>query len=176
MKDGAVAESMHFKHYPAERLAIESIASRLTAAENAFRAWLMDYTIAHGAPFDFNGAHPEGMDAHGVPLMMDSLIGKKAVVVDADGRVNFIYPVSALPTHHRVFLKDGRSFNAMCAIDAMGAAFTFEQDIRVESKCSECGEKVFIEIEDGRIAHLSPDTTHALHVDLKRNDNWAGSC
>lgn len=169
-------ESMHFRHYPAERLDIESIVSRLTDPENAFRKWLMDYTIAHGIPFNINGGSFDRMNGYDVQAMAESLVKKRAIVMDADLRVNFIYPVSALPTHHKVFLKDGRSFSAMCAIDAMGAAFTFKQDIRVESKCSECGERVSIEIEGERIAELYPETTHTLHVDLKKVDNWAGSC
>lgn len=166
-------ESMQFRYYAAERLMIESIASRLTSPENAFRMWLMEYTINKGAPYNVNNG--AGMESLDVPALISGLARKRAIVLDASGNVNFIYPVSAQPTHHKVHLRDGRAFSAMCAIDALGTAFTFKQDIKVESMCSECGESIHVEIEDGRIAKLCPDTAHALHVDLNRVDNWAGS-
>ncbi len=68
---------MHFRHYPAERLAIESIASRLTEPESAFRKWLMDYTITHGAPFNISGARKEDVGAYDVHAMAESLIKKR---------------------------------------------------------------------------------------------------
>lgn len=136
----------------------------------------MDFTLAHGAPFKISGEALEGVNQNDLRTLVASLVEKRAIVLDGDHRVNFIYPVSALPTHHRVYLKDGRSFSAMCAIDAMGAAFTFKQDARIESKCSECGQKIFMAIKGESIASLYPETTHALHVDLNRSDNWAGSC
>lgn len=167
-------EAMQFSRYPKERLIIESIASRLTPVEKAFRMRLMEYTIDKGAPFNINnGAEKDLQDLQ--PVVRE-LIGKRVIVLDNEGNVNFIYPVSALPTNHKVHLQDGRSFSAMCAIDALGAAFTFKQDTRVESRCSECGEAVHVAIERGRIAGLYPETAHALHVDLNKVDNWAGSC
>lgn len=165
---------MRFRYYPVERLMIESIASRLTSAENDLRMWLMQYTINNGAPYNIKT--DAAAELRDVPTLVHGLARKRAIVLDANGNVNFIYPVSALPTHHRVHLKDGRSFSAMCAIDALGAAFTFKQDIKVESRCSECGEPIHVEVKDGRIAHHYPDSTHVLHVDLNKADNWAGSC
>jgi hypothetical protein len=75
-----------------------------------------------------------------------------------------------------VTLADGRSFRAMCAIDAMGAAFTFHQDITVESWCTKCSEPVTLAIRNGRLAEFTPLDLHVLHVDLNRTDNWSGSC
>lgn len=165
---------MQFRHYPPERLRIESIASRLTSAESAFRMWLMEYTIDSGIPHNIN--NNTGAGSFDAGSLVQSLAGKRAIILDPDGNVNFIYPVSALPTHHKVTLSDGRTFCAMCAVDAMGAAFTFQQDIRVESMCSECGEPVHVKIENGRIAEFRPDALCVLHVDLNKVDNWAGSC
>ena len=169
------AESMQFRYYPAERLKIESIASRLTSSENALRMWLMEYTIHEGAPYNIN-SRAAGMEPCGVGTLIRDLARKRAVVLDTSGNVNFIYPVSAPPTHHKVRLSDGRAFSAMCGIDALGAAFTFKQDTTVESVCSECGAPIHVEIKDRRIAKLCPDTAHVLHVDLNKVDNWAGSC
>ena len=57
----------------------------------------------------------------------------------------------------------------------MGTAFTFEQDVRVESECSECGEPIIVRIEQGELAEVTPSSIRVLHVDLKRFDNWAGA-
>ena len=98
------------------------------------------------------------------------------MVVDDQGNVPFIYPVSALPTHHRVTLADGRTFSAMCAIDAMGATFTFGQDTVIHSKCSTCGEPVRLELRQGRIAQAAPADTHVLHMDLNQLTDWSAGC
>ncbi len=42
---------MQFKHYPLERLLIESIDSRLSLEEKTVRKWLLDYTIRMEKPF-----------------------------------------------------------------------------------------------------------------------------
>jgi len=99
------------------------------------------------------------------------------MVVDEEAKnVNFIYPVSSLETNHRVTLADGREFTAMCAIDAMGAAFTFHQDTEVHSVCAMCEEPVYVKIVDGKVADYAPKTQHALTFPLGELANWAGSC
>ena len=167
---------MEFKNYPAEKLAIDSVASKLTLEENLFRLRLMDYTINTGSPFNVNNAAPPELQDDNVKETAQRLLDKNAIVMDGNGNINFIYPVSALPTHHQVYLQDGRQLNAMCAVDAMGTAFTFGQDVKIESKCSRCGELVYVQIRNGQIVEHSPEDVHVLHVDLSRTDNWAGSC
>ena len=70
----------------------------------------------------------------------------------------------------------GREFTAMCAIDAMGAAFTFHQDTEVHSVCAMCEEPVYVKIVDGKVADYAPKTLHALTFPLGELANWAGSC
>ena len=103
------------------------------------------------------------------------LIEKDGMVVDGT-EVQFIYPVSTLATNHHVTLADGREFTAMCAIDAIGAAFTFHQDTTVDSVCAVCGEAVHIKIENGSIKEYSPEGVYALSFPLGEIENWAGSC
>ncbi|MCS5422558.1 hypothetical protein DYH56_11215 [Psychrilyobacter piezotolerans] len=100
---------------------------------------------------------------------------KKGVFV-ADEDVKFIYPVSALPTPHRVKRKDGKEFYSMCGIDSMGTHFTFHQDIEINSKCCETGESVNLKLSDGKLVSYSPEDLHILHVDLNNHTNWAGDC
>lgn len=90
--------------------------------------------------------------------------------------IQFLYPVSALPTNHQVTLADGRNFYAMCGIDAMGSTLTFNQDVHIESQCSQCGEEVVLDIKDGNIDYLSSEEIHVIHLDSDKNEEWAGNC
>lgn len=98
------------------------------------------------------------------------------LVTDEEDNVDFIYPVSALPTNHHVRTADGREFCAMCAIDSMGAAFTLHTDTVVDSVCAVCGEPVHVEIEGGKIKSYSPEGLHALTFPLGEISNRSGSC
>ena len=163
---------MQFKNYPAERLIIPAIASRLADDEWHLRQRILSGIIAQGKPLLIDDFADDPADSQ----RLSALVAKRAVVCDEAGAVTFAYPVSALPTQHRVTLTDGRTFRAMCAIDAMGAAFTFHQDVKVESWCTKCSEPVSVTICNGRLAACSPPDLHVLHVDLNRNRNWSGSC
>lgn len=116
------------------------------------------------------------MDEQEYEEIVSVLLEKDGMVISDTKDVNFIYPVSALATNHRVTLADGRSFTAMCAIDAMGAAFTFHQDTEVHSVSALSGEPVFVKIVNGEVADYSPKTLHALTFPLGQLSNWAGSC
>lgn len=106
----------------------------------------------------------------------DCLLEKDGMVVDEKGKVNFIYPVFALKTNHQVTLDDGRQFSAMCAIDAIGAAFTFHKDTEVNSVSAVSGEPIYIRIKDEKVDEYEPKTLHALTFPLGELSNWAGSC
>jgi hypothetical protein len=158
-------------HTPPEWLAIGSIAARLSPSARRARLRIMAHTLARGRPF--NLVADPGLVA---PEEIKELLARKAMVVDEQGNVPFIYPVSALPTQHQVTLGDGRRFSAMCAIDAMGATFTFGQDTSIQSRCSICDTPVQLHLRQGRIARATPPETHVLHMDLNQLDDWAASC
>lgn len=103
-------------------------------------------------------------------------IDKNIMVVDDDGYINFIYPVSAHPTMHRVTLEDKREFNAMCAIDAMGWRCTFNQDIDIKSRCYVTGNEINISIKDGKVTSLNNPDLRVLHLNLDKHENWAANC
>jgi hypothetical protein len=152
-------------------LAIRSIASRLSPRARNARLRIIDAILASG-----HGCNIHVPTCPASPPEIEELVNRKAMVVDAAGNVNFVYPVSALPTHHRVTLSDGRHFSAMCAIDAMGAAFTFKQGITIHSECSTCHTPVHLELDAEHLHHVAPAHVHVLHMDLNRMDNWAASC
>ena len=101
---------------------------------------------------------------------------KGVVALDATAAIVAVYPISATPTRHRVRLRDGRTFHAMCAIDALGAAFTFKQDAVIASSCRQCDAAVEIHIEDEKIRSASPATVRVLHLDLRNRKDWAANC
>jgi len=158
-----------------DELRIESIASRLDEPERDFRRKLMDVIISRGAAVNVNAEAPVELSEWNWRLMIEALSEKKAAILSDNGDVDFVYPVSALRTCHKVTLADGRGFTAMCAIDAIGAAFTFEQDVQVHSKCHTCNCPVEVEVRDGEVGRYKPEETRILHVDLSKFDVWAGT-
>ena len=161
---------------------IQNIEQKFSKAENEVRLAVMNFIIDNKRPFNIKA---DGRKALGnITLsteenfgsIIDTLREGDGMVTDEEGNVNFIYPVSAMPTNHRVTLADGREFTAMCAIDAIGSAFTFHQDTEIHSKCSGCGEDIYIRVRDGKIVEHNPEGLHALTFVLSELSNWAGSC
>lgn len=160
----------------------QNIQQKFNDVQNEVRLAIMNFIIDEKRPFH---KQQDGFDAlHGITqsgkgdfdTILAALEAKDGFAADEEGNINFIYPVSALPTHHQVHLADGRSFTAMCAIDAIGATFTFHQDTVIDSMCSACGSPVHIEMKNGVPAAYSPADLHALTFNLENISNWAGSC
>ena len=151
-----------------ELLTIPNINAMLSDQERETRLLLMDKIIINGGPVN----PAEFQDTE-----MLHILGSKGVIVkDEDGYVNVVYPVSALPTPHKVSLKDGRSFYSICAVDSLGSAFVFEQEIVVTSSCSHCQKPVSVTIENDEITAFDPAGIHVTHTDLVGELNWAGTC
>lgn len=103
-------------------------------------------------------------------------IAENAVFVIEDEKIVYAYPVSGHPTAHHVMLDDGRRFYAMCAIDALGAAFTFHSGATIESECAVSGEPVHVRVADGELQRYSPNDCHAIHVELEEGTDWYANC
>jgi hypothetical protein len=168
---------VQFRYHPVDQLLIDSVSARLTEAERFVRRKFIEQIVNSGGPVG-KAAASDWLPGHDVDVetVVSSLIRKRAVVIGETDEITFVYPVSALPTRHKVRLQDGRAFSAMCAIDALGSTFTFHQDVSIASACSYCDEPVAITIQNGEIRELQPATTHVLHADLNRVENWATSC
>lgn len=173
-------EEFNYRYYFEEQIRISSIDSKLSKEEKRVRRYLMNYVIDNGRAFNINNSSRIAEDMKMIKEETDDilsgLLDKNGIVSDEEGNINFIYPVSAIPTNHRITLMDGREFTAMCAIDAMGTAFTFNQDVDIVSQCSNCGSDIRVSIKNGKLYSYEPDDLHILHVDLNKNLNWSGSC
>ena len=159
----------------------QNVHKKFTARQNEVRLFIMDFIVTEERPFNLESDKACVLDALSMTEqefeeIVKVLLEKDGMVISDTRDVNFIYPVSALPTNHHVTLADGRSFTAMCAIDAMGAAFTFHQDTEVHSVTAVSGEPVYVKIVDGEVVDYSPKNLHALTFPLGQLSNWAGSC
>jgi len=159
----------------------QNIYKKFNAVQNQVRFCIMNEIIDTEQPFSLEGKKLDVMKKCGITEecywdCIDALKVRDGIVTDEEGNVNFSYPVSAMPTKHHVTLADGRSYCAMCAIDALGSAFTFQQDVEIHSECSQCGEPVCVKIENKKMTYVSPKNLHALTFSLGEFANWAGSC
>ncbi|TGQ35647.1 bifunctional organomercurial lyase/mercury(II) reductase MerBA [Mesorhizobium sp. M00.F.Ca.ET.216.01.1.1] len=89
---------------------------------------------------------------------LEELRRRDLVVLDGDKIVG-AYPFTDRDTGHRVTL-DGRSVNAMCAVDALGIGAMIDRDIAIASRCRHCGNAIRITTRDrGRtVAEVEPAT------------------
>jgi len=164
-----------FKEYPAEGLMIESLRSRLDTSENQLRIEIMNHIIDGDGPLPVADLLKDSPEE--TALIFQRLQDKQVIVLDRNAEViQFVYPVSSLPTLHQVTLEDGRSFFSMCAIDSIGAAFTLNQDTYIQSQCSACGTPITLSVHDGQLMNVQPESLHIIHVDLNKSGNWASSC
>lgn len=160
---------------------IQNIHARFSKQENQLRLAIMNFIIDNQKPFHLltDIALLQGLTFENPTQLQDALLKldrENAFVRDEEDTIHFIYPVSAIPTHHRVTLADGRSFTAMCAIDAIGSTYTFGQDTQIDSVCSGCGTPIHLSMREGKCIAHSPANIQAITFQLDAIANWAGSC
>lgn len=153
-----------------------NIQAMLTEKEAAFRTRLIDEVIKKQGPVTFQASPTSSDQVDNQQVIWLSLLEKSLIALDKNGAIAGVYPVSAKPTRHHVTLADGRSFFAMCAIDALGTAYEFNQEVSVLSSCRRCDQKININVKNGELVGVSPSTIHALHVDISKYTNWASAC
>lgn len=163
-----------------EKIMEKNVHKKFDEKQNALRLYIINKIIDEKS-FNIEKNRSDAMRDLGMSMeeydrTVEVLRFQDGMVTDEEGNINFIYPVSALPTNHHVKTADGREFCAMCAIDSMGAAFTLHTDTVIDSVCAVCGEPVHVEIKNGRVASYYPEDLHALTFPLGEISNWSGSC
>lgn len=109
--------------------------------------------------------------------MVQTLRSKNILALNKDNQLTAVYPVSALPTNKKVFLQDGREAWAMCAIDALGFHYAFNQPIRILSECEYCGNTIELLMDKGKINVVQGgEDIYVLHADLENHEDWSCSC
>jgi len=99
-----------------------------------------------------------GMTAALVRSLVDQLGTRDLVVLDG-AHIIGAYPFTDADTGHQVTW-DGRSVNAMCAVDALGIGAMLGHETAIASYCRYCRARIRIETrDDGRqLALVEPDT------------------
>jgi len=154
-----------------------NISEMLDSRQNAVRFLLLEALADARNPL---GTEQIERACGGLSFPVDEVLRqleeKGVIVRDEKKAVVAAYPVSAVPTRHRVVLEDGRTLHAMCAIDAIGAAFAFDQDAEVQSSCLHCDTAVRLRLANGRLREAEPGSVQVLHADLTKYRNWAADC
>lgn len=154
-----------------------NLAGRLTAGEQSFRRVLLELIIRLKRPVTGKDlAEAAGVSLAESDTRIAAIFAKGLLAKTAGGEIAFVYPVSALPTRHRVSLADGRDLYAMCAIDALGCTFEFGQDAKVISSCSQCQQPISVALKGVQLRRAEPATIKVMHIDLGQYADWAASC
>ena len=61
----------------------------------------------------------------------------------------------------------------MCAIDALGCFFEFDQPLQIDARCYVCSEPVHVNVTGPGQVESQPPHIYATHVDLNKYDDWA---
>lgn len=128
-------------------------------ATDRLRVALLRHYIEHGrAPDKRTLAHRAGLGETAIGPLLEDLRRRDLIVLDGE-RIVGAYPFTDWDTGHRVTF-DGRTRNAMCAVDALGIGAMTGHDITIAARCRQCGAPIRIATLDrGRaLAEVEPDT------------------
>jgi hypothetical protein len=118
------------------------------------------------APTAVEVAEDSGRSVADVREGWGRLHDQHALVLDESGTIRMANPFSAVPTRHRVEAA-GKSWYANCAWDAFGICAALDADGRIETTCPDCGERLVVEVRDGR-----PDDDSLVFHSLVDAGHW----
>jgi len=81
----------------------------------------------------------------------------------ADGRIRAAYPLSGVPTRHRLSIGRATTY-VNCAIDALGVPFMVDEPVRIESECAQCGRPVAVQMRGDAVLAADPAAPVVLYV------------
>ena len=92
-----------------------------------------------------------GLDPATVEASYRRLHDARALVLEpGETRIRMLNPFSVVETPYRV-VADGREWFGNCAWDALAILGALHTDGRVESVCPDCGERLEVEVAEGRV-------------------------
>jgi Alkylmercury lyase len=166
----ALAEIPASKMGPARR-------ARLTESERELYFWILRYFRTKGRPSHaevHEAAHRLGIDAK---EGLETLAREDLVHRGPDAEVAVAYPFSGRPTAHRVRFAGGREVDAMCAIDALGIAPMFGEQIEVASRDPVSGDEIRARVAPGGAVEWRPRSAVVVAGVLDRqSDSCRGCC
>ena len=166
----ALAEIPPSKLGPARR-------ARLTDSERELYFWVLRHFRMAGRPSGTelrDAAERHGIDAD---QGLETLAREDLVHRGQDGEITVAYPFSGRPTAHRVRFPDGQEVDAMCAIDAVGIAPMFGEQIEVTSRDPLSGDAIQAQVAPDGAAEWSPAEAVVVAGVLEReSDSCSGCC
>lgn len=131
---------------------------RFSGEENDVRKFIMQMFRAGGrAPSTTEIVQKLQMSWESVKAVLRRLDDADILYLE-DDKIVAAYPFSNKPTLHMViFSKDRTQAYSMCAIDALGIPFMFQEDVTILSHCGYCDKDLQIQVNDGR-ANSNEDT------------------
>ncbi|ARJ51771.1 organomercurial lyase [Staphylococcus lutrae] len=123
--------------------------SNLTVEERELRSRLMDKLITQtNQPVPFESEY-------------QCLLDKNVIVLE-NNQVISVYPISAIPTNKKVYVKGRQQpIFAMCAIDAIGIHYTLDCPISIESEDELTGVPLHLEVNHHQVINR---TNHDIYV------------
>lgn len=97
------------------------------------------------------------------------------IISTQDGYVASIYPISAKRTDKKVRLGD-KSIYAMCALDAIGCAFCFGQEIEIEACFQDTQQPLHLTVSPNFIRAHGDIPFYVLYPDLRQCTDWSSHC
>ncbi|MBX6340928.1 MAG: hypothetical protein IRY97_00595 [Thermomicrobiaceae bacterium] len=114
-----------------------------------------------------------GLDEGSFAALVQRMVGRGLLTVDERGAaITGAAGLSVAPSRHRLLL-EGRPLYAWCAFDAVGIPAALAADARVESRCAESGEPVWVDIVRGEPRAMSHP---GLRVVLRAPDPARSIC
>lgn len=131
---------------------------RVRGADRELYLWILRQFATNGRP---GGSAIRGEVAR-IGLDYDTakatLAREDLVHFDREGEVTVAYPFSGPPTAHRVRFSTGTEAYAMCALDALGIAPMFEQEIEIASRDPCTGEEIRARVLPSGEAEWQPES------------------
>lgn len=82
-------------------------------------------------------------------------------------------PFSNLPTPYRVSVNGRPHTYAQCGLECLAIGWLFPgQEIRIDSRCLDCGEPIMLRMRDGELLDVTPASTVA-HINIPVAE-WRG--
>ena len=112
----------------------------------ALRIYVYDVLLARGTPPTIAEIGSQfGAAPNDARMALGNLkIGKTILVDPKSGEIWMAGPFSAVETTYRVS-HDGRQWWANCAWDMLGIAMVVDAPVRIDARCTDCGEPITLE-------------------------------
>jgi hypothetical protein len=151
--------------------------ARLTEPQRELYFWILRRFATDGRPSSREvraAAEQLGLDGEDA---LETLSREDLVHRGTNDAIAVAYPFSGRPTAHRVRFPSGHEVDAMCAIDALGIAPMFGEQIEVHSRDPVSGEEIRAWVAPDGAAEWRPESAVVVAGAVRRHaDACCGCC